>query len=75
MELARYGIRAVAVAPGLTATEMTLAMPEEARRTLTESIPLRRTAAPGEVSHAGRFALENDFVSARVIPVDGGLRL
>ena len=75
MELARYGIRAVAVAPGLTATEMALAMPEEARRKLTESIPLRRMAEPGEVSHAVRFALENDFVNGRVIPVDGGLRL
>jgi len=75
MELARYGIRAVAVAPGLTATEMALAMPEEARRKLTESIPLRRMAEPGEVSHAVRFALENDFVNGRVISVDGGLRL
>ncbi|MEI6448384.1 MAG: SDR family oxidoreductase [Actinomycetes bacterium] len=75
MELARYGIRAVAIAPGLTATEMALAMPEEARRKLTESIPLRRMAAPAEVSHAVRFALENDFVNGRVIPVDGGLRL
>jgi len=75
MELARYGIRAVAVAPGLTATEMALAMPEEARRKLTEAIPLRRMAEPGEVSHAVRFALENDFVNGRVIPVDGGLRL
>ena len=75
MELARYGIRAVAVAPGLTATEMALAMPEEARRKLTESIPLRRMAEPREVSHAVRFALENDFVNGRVIPVDGGLRL
>jgi 3-oxoacyl-[acyl-carrier protein] reductase len=75
MELARYGIRAVAVAPGLTATEMALAMPEEARRKLTDSIPLRRMAEPHEVSLAVRFALENDFVNGRVIPVDGGLRL
>lgn len=75
MELARYGIRAVAIAPGLTATEMALAMPEEARRKLTDSIPLRRMAAPAEVSLAVRFALENDFINGRVIPVDGGLRL
>lgn len=75
MELARYGVRAVAIAPGLTATEMAEAMPEDARRRLTDAIPLRRMAAPAEVSHAVRFAIENDFVTGRVIPVDGGLRL
>jgi len=75
MELARYGIRAVAIAPGLTATEMALSMPEDARQRLTSTIPLRRMAEPAEVSHAVRFALENDYVNGRVIPVDGGLRL
>jgi 3-oxoacyl-[acyl-carrier protein] reductase len=75
MELARYGIRAVAVSPGLTATEMALAMPEEARQRLTESIPLRRMATPEEISHGVRFALENDFVTGKVIDIDGGLRL
>jgi 3-oxoacyl-[acyl-carrier protein] reductase len=75
MELARYGIRAVAVAPGLTATEMAKSMPAEARERLTSAIPLRRMAEPAEVSHAVRFALENEYVNGRVIPVDGGLRL
>jgi len=75
IELARHGIRAVAVAPGLTATEMALAMPEDARERLTGAIPLRRMAEPAEVSHAVRFALENEYVNGRVIPVDGGLRL
>ncbi len=75
MELARYGIRAVAIAPGLTATEMAQAMPEEARKALTDAIPLRRMGEPAEIALAVRFALENDFVNGRVIPVDGGLRL
>jgi 3-oxoacyl-[acyl-carrier protein] reductase len=75
MELPRYGIRAVAIAPGLTATEMAQAMPEEARRRLTDAIPLRRMAEPAEISLTVRFALENDFVNGRVLPVDGGLRL
>jgi 3-oxoacyl-[acyl-carrier protein] reductase len=75
MELARYGIRAAAIAPGLTATEMAQAMPEEARRKLTDAIPLRRMAEPAEIALTVRFALENDFINGRVIPVDGGLRL
>ncbi len=75
MELARYGIRAVAIAPGITATEMAEAMPQEARDRLTSAVPLRRMAEPAEVSLAVRFALENDYLNGRVIPVDGGLRL
>jgi 3-oxoacyl-[acyl-carrier protein] reductase len=75
MELARYGIRAAAIAPGLTATEMAQAMPEEARRKLTDAIPLRRMAEPAEIAAAVRFVLENDFINGRVIPIDGGLRL
>jgi 3-oxoacyl-[acyl-carrier protein] reductase len=75
IELARYGIRAVAVAPGITATDMARSMPEEARERLTSAVPLRRMAEPAEVSHAVRFALENDYLNGRVIPVDGGLRL
>jgi len=75
MELARYGIRAVAIAPGITATEMAQAMPEDALRRLTESVPLRRMAEPVEVSHAVRFVLENDYMNGRVIDIDGGMRL
>jgi 3-oxoacyl-[acyl-carrier protein] reductase len=75
IELARYGIRAVAVAPGITATDMATSMPEEARDRLTSAVPLGRMAEPAEVALAVRFALENDYLNGRVIPVDGGLRL
>jgi len=75
MELARHGIRAVAVGPGLTATEMAKAMPEEAQRSLTEAIPLRRMRKLEAVSQAVRFVLENDFVNGRTVDIAGGLRL
>ena len=75
LELSRHGIRAVAIAPGITATDMAKSMPDDARERLTSAVPLRRMAEPAEVSHAVRFALENDYVNGRVIPVDGGLRL
>ena len=75
MELARYGIRAAAIAPGLTATEMTESMPEDIRRRMTESIPLRRMGQQGEISHALRFVLENEYINGRVIDIDGGFGL
>ena len=74
-ELARYNVRAVAIAPGLIATEMAASMPEETRRRMIDAIPRDRLGEPDEVSHALRFVLENEYVNGRVIEVDGGLRL
>ncbi len=74
-ELARYGIRVAALAPGYVATDMTSQMREEVRRKIEALIPVGRMARPEEISHALRFILENDYVHGRVIEVDGGLRI
>lgn len=74
-ELARYGIRAAAIAPGYTLTEMTQAIREDVRKKIVDGIPLQRMADMAEISHTLRFILENDYVTGRVIEVDGGLRL
>lgn len=74
-ELARYGIRAGAIAPGFTRTEILDSMkPEMLERTLN-SVPLHRMADPSEMAHAAIFIAENDFFSGRVIEVDGGQRV
>ena len=74
-ELARYGIRAAAVAPGFIETEMVMGMKEEARNKLTAGIPLRRMGAPDEIAKTVEFIFENDYVSGRCFDIDGGLRL
>ncbi len=74
-ELARHGIRAVAIAPGYVATEMTEAIREDIRERIVKQIPLGRMAAMEDISHAVRFVLENDYVSGRTIEVDGALRI
>lgn len=74
-ELARHGIRVAAIAPGYVATEMTDAIREDVRQRIVEKIPLGRMAAMADISHALRFVLENDYVSGRVIEVDGALRI
>jgi 3-oxoacyl-[acyl-carrier protein] reductase len=74
-ELARYGIRAAAVAPGFIETEMVMGMKEEARNKLTSGIPLRRMGAPDEIARTVEFIFENDYVSGRCFDIDGGLRL
>ncbi len=74
-ELARYGIRANAIAPGFIATEMTAGMPQETLDKIASGIPARRLGQPDEIAHAAAFLMENDYASGRVVEVDGGLRL
>lgn len=74
-ELARYDIRANAVAPGFIATEMTAGMKPEALAKMTAGIPAKRMGEPQEIAQAIAFLLENDYMSGRVVEVDGGLRI
>lgn len=74
-ELARYGIRAAAIAPGFIATEMVASMKPEALEKMAAGIPLKRLGQPEEVAHTVRYILENDYLSGRVIELDAGLRI
>ena len=74
-ELARYGIRTGAIAPGFTRTEILDTMKPEMIERMVGAVPLRRMAEPAEMAHAAIFIAENDYFSGRVIEVDGGQRL
>jgi 3-oxoacyl-[acyl-carrier protein] reductase len=74
-ELARYGIRSAAIAPGFCATEILAAMRPEMIDRVKAAVPLRRLGEPAEIASTAVFIAENDFVTGRVIEVDGGLRL
>jgi len=73
-ELARYGIRTGAIAPGFCATEILAAMKPEVLEKVTAPVPLKRLGEPEEVAHTAVYIAENDFFSGRVIDLDGGLR-
>lgn len=75
-ELAPYGIRVVAIAPGFTETEaMARSMGEAVRTQWRRNTPLRRMATPQEIVGGILFAIDNDFLNGRVLELDGGLRL
>lgn len=74
-ELARYGIRVGAVAPGFIETEMVASMRPEVLDKLTSGIPLRRLGRPDEIAHSIAYIMENDYYTGRVLELDGGLRL
>ncbi len=74
-ELARFGIRTGAIAPGFIGTDMVMSMKPEALEMMTKGIPAKRVGEPDEIAHAVAFIMENDYFSGRVIEVDGALRL
>ena len=74
-ELARFGIRSGAIAPGFVKTDILSGMPPEMLEKMTAPVPLRRLGLPGEIAHTAVFIAENDFFTGRTVEVDGGLRL
>jgi 3-oxoacyl-[acyl-carrier protein] reductase len=74
-ELARYGIRVNAIAPGFIRTEMVASMKPELLAKTAASIPVQRLGEPGEIATTLSFILENDFCNGRVFEIDGGQRI
>jgi NAD(P)-dependent dehydrogenase (short-subunit alcohol dehydrogenase family) len=67
-------VRVNAVAPGLTATDMTAAMPQKVLEKLVSRVPMGRMGTPGEVA-AEVVALLDDataYVTGQVRYVCGG---
>jgi 3-oxoacyl-[acyl-carrier protein] reductase len=74
-ELARYGIRVNAIAPGFIKTEMVASMKPEILEKMAAGIPVQRLGEPDEIAATVEFIFSNDYVNGRVIEVDGGQRL
>lgn len=74
-ELARYGIRVAAIAPGFSETHMVGSMKPEMQEKFRQRVPLRRFGRPEEIAHAAVFILQNDYFNGRALELDGGLRL
>lgn len=77
-ELAQYGIRVVAVAPGVIDGEALrqklAADPRHAAymERLQRTVPLGRWAAEDEIAQAVCFAAENTYLTGATVEVDGG---
>ncbi|OAN13144.1 3-ketoacyl-ACP reductase [Photobacterium jeanii] len=74
-ELSRYGIRAAAIAPGVIKTAMADQLKPEAIERLEKMVPLGRIGDAAEIAHTVKFILENDYLTGRVIEIDGGMRM
>ena len=76
-ELASRGITVNAVAPGFIDTDMTAALPEQARTALLGTIPAGRLGAAEEVAKAVAFLAGDaaSYITGQVLAVDGGMSM
>ncbi len=73
-ENVRRGITANAILPGLVATENVLAMPDEIRERLLETMATGRMAEPAEVAGLAAYLASEGagYVTGEAIAIDGG---
>ena len=75
-ELARHGIRVVAIAPGIFATPMMAGLPQEVQDSLGGTVPFpSRLGDPAEYAALVRHIVENAYLNGEVIRLDGALRM
>lgn len=75
-EMAQYGFRVMAIAPGVFETPMVARLPEKAMEKLKETIPFpSRPGQPPEFAHLVQHIIENTYLNGEVIRLDGAMRM
>jgi 3-oxoacyl-[acyl-carrier protein] reductase len=73
VELAPRGIRVNLVVPGFVETDMTAGLSDRARQRIVETVPAGRTGTPEEIAEVIVAVAHSTYMTAAVVPVDGGL--
>lgn len=75
-EFARFGIRVLAIAPGLFLTPLLAELPDETKEALGASIPNPpRLGRPEEFASLVLAMIANDYLNGEVVRLDGALRM
>ncbi len=74
-EYASRGILINCIAPGFIDTDMTAALPEDARKVLLEQIALGRLGSPDDIANTVLYLASDlaGYVTGQVLVVDGGM--
>ena len=75
-DLARLGVRVLAIAPGLFATPMQRGLPQEVQDSLAAQVPFPvRLGDPAEYAALARFMIETGYMNGEVVRLDGAIRM
>jgi NAD(P)-dependent dehydrogenase (short-subunit alcohol dehydrogenase family) len=75
-ELAQFGIRALAIAPGIFSTPMLQALPEDVQQSLAASVPFPKLLGrPEQFADLVLHCVRNAYLNGEVIRLDGALRM
>ncbi|KAB7613852.1 SDR family NAD(P)-dependent oxidoreductase [Amylibacter sp. SFDW26] len=75
-DLAKLGIRVMAIAPGIFGTPMVTAFPQDVQDSLASNIPFpNRLGSPNEFAKLAMHIAENSFLNGEVIRLDGATRM
>ena len=75
-EFAQFGVRVLAIAPGIFATPMLAALSQEAQDSLGASVPYpKRLGQPSEFAALVLHCVTNQYLNGEVIRLDGALRM
>ena len=75
-ELSQFGIRVMAIAPGIFGTPMLKALPQAAQDSLGASVPFpKRLGRPDEYADLVLFIVRSNYLNGEVIRLDGALRM
>jgi len=75
-ELAQFGIRVNAIAPGVFMTPMMAGLPQAAQDSLGASVPFpQRLGQPAEYAALALHIVENGYLNGETIRIDGALRM
>jgi NAD(P)-dependent dehydrogenase (short-subunit alcohol dehydrogenase family) len=75
-ELSQFGIRVMAIAPGIFGTPMLHALPQAAQDSLGASVPFpKRLGEPNEFAELVITIVRSNYLNGEVIRIDGALRM
>lgn len=75
-ELAQFGVRVNAIAPGIFVTPMLKGLPEEVQQSLADSVPFPKTLGdPAQYAALVLHIVENRYINGEVIRLDGAMRM
>jgi NAD(P)-dependent dehydrogenase (short-subunit alcohol dehydrogenase family) len=75
-EFSQFGIRVLAIAPGIFGTPMLTALPQETQDSLGASVPFpKRLGRPSEYAALVLHCIHNGYLNGEVIRLDGALRM